>query len=244
MKLKMVVVDLEIPSHVKHRLLQIGIPALVLGTGALAYASVPKTWMDGQPLTAADLNGNFSALDQRLSAVEASAPPPGTIVAFGGSTCPSGTVPADGSSLVTTGTYSRLYAAIGSNWGSADSNHFNAPNLLNRFVRGAGSPTDGNGGTAVKVGQYQEAATRVYSPLTTGGQSADHSHSVPYITGPNGEFGGVNGGPNPGGFHTYGDQTHVASGGSSNDHAHTVPTGQGDGETRPKSYGVLFCVFY
>lgn len=170
--------------------------------------------------------------------------PPGTVLSFAGATCPAGTIAADGQSYQRTGTYAALYAAIGLTWGSADGDHFNAPNLINRFLRGAGNPTDGNGGTALSVGEYQEGATHVYTPLTTGGESQGHTHTVPYITGPNGEFGGVNGGPNPGGYHTYGDQTSTQSGGPSTDHTHTVGSGQGDAETRPKSYGVTYCVYY
>ena len=52
--------------------LGIGIAAAVLiGAGAIVYASVPHTFATGDTLQAADLNGNFSALDTRISALEA-----------------------------------------------------------------------------------------------------------------------------------------------------------------------------
>jgi hypothetical protein len=52
--------------------LGIAIAALILtGAGALVYASVPHTFNTGDTLQAADLNGNFSALDTRISALEA-----------------------------------------------------------------------------------------------------------------------------------------------------------------------------
>lgn len=61
MKIKVYVIDLEIPPRVKRWALRIGIPAtLIIGAGALAYASVPKTWATGDPLTASDLNANFA----------------------------------------------------------------------------------------------------------------------------------------------------------------------------------------
>jgi hypothetical protein len=82
MKLKMIVVDFELSSATKKRLIRCGIPAAVLlGGGALAYAGwsplpQPNFPMNG-PLTASDLNANFaaladagSALDQRVTTLE------------------------------------------------------------------------------------------------------------------------------------------------------------------------------
>jgi hypothetical protein len=52
--------------------LGIGIAILVLtGAGAIVYASVPHAFTTGDTLQAADLNGNFTALDQRITALEA-----------------------------------------------------------------------------------------------------------------------------------------------------------------------------
>jgi hypothetical protein len=65
-KIKVYVVDLEIPARVKRWGLRIGIPAaLVVGAGALAYASVPKTWNSNDVLLASDLNNDFAALDRK-----------------------------------------------------------------------------------------------------------------------------------------------------------------------------------
>lgn len=44
---------------------------VVAGAGALVFASVPHTFATGDTLQAADLNNNFTALDQRLTALEA-----------------------------------------------------------------------------------------------------------------------------------------------------------------------------
>lgn len=72
MKLKLVIVDFEISPRTRKLLMRVGLPiAIVFGGGALAYANVPTVWKSGDPLKAADLNGNFSALDTRISAVEA-----------------------------------------------------------------------------------------------------------------------------------------------------------------------------
>jgi hypothetical protein len=49
--------------------LVIAVPlALVVGAQAVSWA-VPKVWQSGEPLTAADLNGNFSSLDDAVAAL-------------------------------------------------------------------------------------------------------------------------------------------------------------------------------
>lgn len=47
----------------------------VVGIGALVGAAVPHSFATGDTLAAADLNGNFTALDQRLAALEAKTEP-------------------------------------------------------------------------------------------------------------------------------------------------------------------------
>ena len=71
MKIKLVVVDLELSTRAKRLAAALAIPLLVLGGGAVAYASVPHTWNDGDTLTAADLNTNFADLDTRVMALGA-----------------------------------------------------------------------------------------------------------------------------------------------------------------------------
>ena len=46
---------------------------MVVGIGALVYASVPHTFVTNETLTADNLNGNFVALDNRVTAVEMAA---------------------------------------------------------------------------------------------------------------------------------------------------------------------------
>src|SRR5580698_6547777 len=70
MKLKMYVVDFEIPRRVKRVALLVGVPtALLFGVVAIAYASI-TTFNPGDPLSSATMNSNFSDLNTRLSAVE------------------------------------------------------------------------------------------------------------------------------------------------------------------------------
>ena len=73
MKLKIVIVDFEIPPRIKKLGLQVLPVALLVGVSALAFASVPKTWNAGDALKAADLNSNFASLDSRVSAIETAA---------------------------------------------------------------------------------------------------------------------------------------------------------------------------
>jgi hypothetical protein len=62
--------------------LRVGVPlAVFAGAYALAAASVPRTFKNGDVLTAADLNASFTALDQRLAALEAKEPFAGTFPA-------------------------------------------------------------------------------------------------------------------------------------------------------------------
>jgi hypothetical protein len=78
MKLKVYVVDFEIPPRAKRWALRLGIPAVVLFAAAAAFA-LPVTFTDGQTLKAADLNNNFGYLV-----------PSGAVVAFNLLNCPTG----------------------------------------------------------------------------------------------------------------------------------------------------------
>src|SRR4249920_1643106 len=69
----------------------------------------------------------------------------GMIADFAGPTAPSGWLIADGR-LVSRTTYSKLFTAIGTNWGAGDgSTTFNLPNMNGRAGVGPGSMTDESG---------------------------------------------------------------------------------------------------
>ena len=83
---------------------------------------------DGETLTATKLNA------LRDSAAQAA--PPGTIVAFGGSTIPTGWLLCDGSP-VSRATYAALFQAIGTAHGLGDTTTtFNLPDYRGTFLRG------------------------------------------------------------------------------------------------------------
>lgn len=71
MKLKIVVIDLEIPGRVKRIALRAALLVTILvGLGAIAYASVPVVFAPHSPLNAADLNADFGNMDSRIGAIE------------------------------------------------------------------------------------------------------------------------------------------------------------------------------
>jgi len=63
--------------------------------------------------------------------------PVGAIIPYGGATAPSGWFICDGTELVRT-TYPELFAVIGTAFGSADSTHFNIPDMRESVPKGAG----------------------------------------------------------------------------------------------------------
>lgn len=74
MKIKLVVIDLEVPRRIKRAGLAIlAAGAVVLATSSGVFAAVPAIphmWNDGDTLTAADLNGAFTALDTHVTDVD------------------------------------------------------------------------------------------------------------------------------------------------------------------------------
>jgi hypothetical protein len=70
MKIKVYVLDLEIPRRIKRLAVLLGLPvALLLTIVAVAYASI-TTFKAGDPLSAATMNANFADLNMRLTALE------------------------------------------------------------------------------------------------------------------------------------------------------------------------------
>ncbi len=73
MKLKVVVVDLDVSTQTKRRLLELGVTlGVLLGGGAIAWASMLHTWNTGDTLQASDLNGNFSNLQGQITSLQGS----------------------------------------------------------------------------------------------------------------------------------------------------------------------------
>lgn len=101
-------------------------------------------------------NGSAFSLAQLTSsnlttATANSLTPAGTVIHFAGTSAPSGYLACDGASISRT-TYADLFSAIGTTWGSVDSNSFNVPNLQGTFLRGAGTQTYTNSYDGGSVG--------------------------------------------------------------------------------------------
>jgi len=122
MKIKLVIVDLEIPRHVKKRLLRIGVPiAAVLVCGGVALAAGLHSWNDGDTLTSTDLNANFSALQDQVNTslggtplAAPFSPTVGQVLAYDGSAwTPTSPAVANTQILVTTGKFNAPSNTIG-----------------------------------------------------------------------------------------------------------------------------------
>ena len=135
---------------------------LTAGLLAVAVTGVMNSFSDGETLTAGKLNTNFQTLKTAIASIETI--PPGTIVAFGGTTPPTGWLLCDGTAVNQT-TYANLYAAIGCNFGCSGGN-FHLPDLRGRFLRGR------DGGS----GRDPDSGAR--TAMNTGGNSADNVGSV------------------------------------------------------------------
>lgn len=91
--------------------------------------------------------------------------PAGVILPYGGATAPSGWVLCDGAEYDTTGKYARLYAAIGTAFGTSGAGKFNVPDTRGKFLRGVDHG----------AGNDPDRATRTGS---TGGNTGDNVGSL------------------------------------------------------------------
>lgn len=111
--------------------------------------SVAGASITGQPVTPvpyakyADTAVNYAPNSPIANIV-----PPGTVIAYAGSTVPPGWLLCNGASLLRAD-YPALFNAIGVNSGEPDSTHFNLPDYRGMFLRGA-SLTSGNDPDAAK----------------------------------------------------------------------------------------------
>jgi hypothetical protein len=79
--------------------------------------------------------------------------PPGTIVAYGGTTAPQGWLMCNGASYAQTA-YPKLYIAIGTAYGNFGGANFLVPDLRGKFLRGVDGATANDPGAGSRVAQY------------------------------------------------------------------------------------------
>jgi len=156
--------------------------------------------------------------------------PVGAVIWVAMNTAPTGFIKANGAAVSRT-TYSALFAAINTTFGSGDgSTTFNVPDLRGEFVRGW---DDGRGvDSGRSFGSNQTDSTAL--PNNPFGTSNPGSHNHSYNTNQ-----GTGGGQGGGGADTgsRGDST-----GHNGAHTHTI--NGGDPETRPRNVALLACIKY
>ena len=258
MRIKLYVVDLEIPGRVKRWGLGLGIPVTVLlAGGAIAYAAGLVTWTDGQTLKSADLNANFTLLQGEIAAIQQQSAnvPSGTIQAYGGTVDGNpGDQLSDGGAAVNlpptgwllcngdqfngfSSTYAALYAAIGTNFGgNSGSQAFNLPDLRGRFVRGLdnGAGVDPQGSSRL-VGSVQVGATALPSAGFTTNTAGGHTHGLRSFSG-----GALDEGNQYAASWLNYNDTSTFQTQEAGDHFHTVLGG--DAETRPVNLALNFII--
>jgi hypothetical protein len=68
-RVKLVVIDLELPPWLKRWVLRLAIPAGLVLTGAVAWAASVHSWTSGETLKAQDLNDSFTAVQQQITSL-------------------------------------------------------------------------------------------------------------------------------------------------------------------------------
>ena len=133
-------------TNVNYALTHTTLPATDI-TGALAVTNggtgLTSAGSSNQVLTTDGSSFSLAQLtSSNLTTATANAlTPTGTIITFGGTSAPSGYLACDGTAVSRT-TYSALFTAISTTWGTGDgSTTFNVPDLRGAFLRGSGSQT-------------------------------------------------------------------------------------------------------
>ena len=123
-------------------------------------------------------------LSKLVAAVQQALVPAGAVQAFAMNSAPSGWLSCNGSN-VSRSTYSALFSAIGTTYGSGDgSTTFTLPDLRGYFLRGSGTNSDGTAAGTFGAKTADALKTHTHSVSgNTGTQSADHTHSVSGTTG-------------------------------------------------------------
>ena len=163
--------------------------------------------------------------------------PSGMIQAFGGQLAPSGWLACDGTSY-SSAAYPALFFSIGYTWGGSGA-AFNVPDLRGTFLRGTGTNTTGasSGATGPAIGTYNADTYLNHNHTIT---DPGHAH---YSLGGGGL---VSVGSTTGTTFTYGSGSGTLQ---YNTTTYSAVTGisvntstTGGTETKPKNYGVLYCI--
>lgn len=195
--------------------------------------------------------------------------PAGTVLFVAQATAPSGYIKANGALLSRT-TYDKLFAAIGTTFGSGDgSTTFQIPDLRGEFLRGL---DDGRGVDAGRaLGSTQAGDNAAHTHAGSSGSAGNHSHTgstdwtgshnhvngafrnllrPPYVGSVTGSDTTNSGGEQavgPGDSAAMADaggHSHSVTVGSAGDHSHAVTIGSSGSEARPRNIALLACIKY
>lgn len=242
-------------------------PATAATTGAGNVVLSVSPGLDGVPTapTAPIGTGNAQIATTLFVQQNASANPPGTIIAYAGPSIPSGYLLCNGA-LLNIASYQQLANAIGTYYGSTNAGNFALPDLRGEFLRGL---DNGRGVDASRgLGTFQGYQYTAHAHAFTGDYVAGHTHGLVMngagahghaMTGWNagGQIGGsvspatslTNGAANTITIPAVGDHTHAmgmyAAGAF-------TPTGtiaanggtHNNSETRPRNVAVQFLIKY
>jgi len=183
-----------------------------------------------------------AATKSYVDTVGTTSTPPGSLIAFAGTSAPTGWLACQGQAVSQT-TYAALFAAIGTTWNTTGegAGNFRLPDLRGMFLRGTGTNATGSSSGAVgpSVGTY---AVDTYLNHNHAITDPGHTHSVSAnsIAFGTGASGTVNR------FESFGSQ---GSPGNVGGNTYTATTGisvntstTGSTETKPKNYGVLYII--
>lgn len=214
------------------------------------------------------LDNAVSSINTTITNLQPKLSPAGQIAMFAMTSPPTGWLKCNGAAVSRT-TYSDLFAAIGTTWGSGDgSTTFNVPDMRGRFARALDDGKGIDSGRSIATTQASQNKSHTHTG-TTGTQSANHSHS-----GTTGTQSADHAHPIPVGFHMPGHTTVVllsSALGSNNspigslgtwgvlsNHAHSFTTGgisaththsfttaaDGGTEARPDNIAIPFFIKY
>jgi len=200
------------------------------GTSILIGNEVAAGTVNG--VTYYSTTGQFQLITNNINV----ATPPGQLATYAMTSCPAGWLSANGAA-VSRSIYSILFSNIGTTWGSGDgATTFNVPDLRGMFVRGTGTNTAYPAAVGQAVGTYA-ADTYLNHNHTATSSDAGHTHSY---TGANG------GGAAAPGVGGQGVNNVAATTGTGYASITTTVANSTTGgtETKPKNYGVLYCIKY
>lgn len=219
----------------KYRIIVCKIKTIIKGANGSDYVKKSGDTMTGQLNVSATVNVTSGKIAESGNPLV----PAGVIQMYGGSTAPGGWFICDGSAVSRT-TYAKLYAAIGTTYGTGDgSTTFNLPDFRGVFPRGAGTSgklTNANGvAFSGTLGTYQNDKMQGHWHDIQGANGTDHLLTSSYATGET-----ANG--NAGGFAAAQNANRVETTSPVTDETNGTPrTGA---ETNPANLAVNFIIKY